>query len=115
MAVILAAVGMYGVLAHSVALRRREIGVRAALGASSSRLLRAVLGHGLVVTLAGLTIGIMSALVLSPFLASVLYHVPARDPFLMTLAASILLLVALLASAIPAHRAAYVDPILRGD
>jgi putative ABC transport system permease protein len=116
-AVILAAVGIYGVLAYSVALRRREIGVRAALGASSSRLLRAVLGRGLVLTLIGLTIGIMGALVLAPLLGSVLYHVPARDPFLMTIAATILVSVALLASAIPAHRAAHVDPIavLRGD
>jgi putative ABC transport system permease protein len=116
-AVILAAVGMYGVLAYSVALRRREIGIRAALGASSSRLLRAVVGRGLVVTLIGLTIGIMGALVLAPLLGSVLYNVPTRDPYLMTLAAAILVLVALLASAIPARRAAGIDPavVLRAD
>jgi putative ABC transport system permease protein len=116
-AVVLAAVGMYGVLAYSIALRRREIGIRAALGASSSRLLRAVFGRGLVVTLIGLTIGIIVALVLAPLLGSVLYNVQTRDPLLMTLAATILVSVALLASSIPAHRAAHVDPIavLRGD
>jgi predicted permease len=116
-AVVLAAVGIYGVLAYAVALRRREIGIRAALGASSSRLLRAVLGRGLVVTLIGLAIGIIGALVLAPLLGSVLYNVPTRDPFLMTLAATILVAVALLASSIPAHRAAHVDPmaVLRAD
>jgi len=105
------------VLAYSVALRRREIGIRAALGASSSRLLRAVLGRGLSVTLIGLTIGIVGAVALAPLLGSVLYNVQTRDPYLMTLAAAILALVALLASVIPAHRAAHVDPIavLRGD
>jgi ABC-type antimicrobial peptide transport system permease subunit len=115
-AVILAAVGMYGVLAYSVALRRREIGIRAALGASSSRLLRAILGRALFVTLIGLTIGIVGAMALAPLLGTVLYNVQTRDPYLM-LAATILVLVALLASAIPARRAASIDPavILRAD
>ena len=116
-AVILAAIGMYGVLAYSVALRRREIGIRAALGASSAKLLREVLGQGLFVTLLGLTIGVVGAIALAPLLGSVLYNVQARDPLLMALATTVLVLVALLASAIPARRAAHVDPIvvLRGD
>jgi putative ABC transport system permease protein len=116
-AVVLAAIGMYGVLAYSVALRRREIGIRAALGASSSTLLREVLGRGLFVTLLGLTIGAVGALALAPLLGSVLYNVPARDPLLMALASTVLVLVALIAAAIPARRAATVDPIvvLRGD
>jgi len=116
-AVVLAAVGMYGVLAYSVALRRREIGIRAALGASSSRILRTILGRGLFVTLIGLTIGIVCAMALAPLLAAVLYNVPTRDPYSMTLVATILLLVALLASAIPARRAASIDPavVLRAD
>jgi putative ABC transport system permease protein len=113
----LAAIGLYGVLAYSVSLRSREIGIRAALGASSSTLLRGVLGHGLLVTSLGLTIGVAGAIALAPLLDSVLYHVQARDPFLMALATTILLLVALFASAIPARRAASVDPIvvLRAD
>jgi putative ABC transport system permease protein len=116
-AIALAAIGMYGVLAYSVVLRRREIGIRAALGASSSVLLRAVLGQGLFVTLLGLTIGMVGAFALAPLLGSVLYNVQARDPFLMTLATTILVIVGLLASVIPARRAANVDPIvvLRGD
>ena len=68
-------------------------------------------------TLIGLTIGIIGALVLAPLLGSVLYNVQTRDPFLMTLAATILVSVALLASSIPAHRAAHVDSmaVLRTD
>ena len=109
-AVALAAIGIYGVLAYSVALRRREIGIRAALGASSSRLLRAVLGRGLLVTSVGLVIGVAGAILLAPLLGSVLYNVQPRDPFLMALATTILAFVALVASAIPARRAAKVDP-----
>ena len=105
------------ILAYSVALQRREIGIRAALGASSSRLLRTIIGRGLSVTLIGLAIGGAAALALAPLLGSVLYNVQARDPYLMTLAATILVFVALLASAIPARRAAGIDPavVLRAD
>jgi len=116
-AVALAAIGMYGVLAYSVTLRRREIGIRAALGASSSRLLRAVLGQGLLVTSLGVAIGLAGTTALAPLLSAVLYDVQPRDPSLLLLATTILTLVALLASIVPARRAANVDPIvvLRGD
>ena len=116
-AVPLAAIGIYGVLAYSVALRRREIGIRAALGASSSRLLRAGPGRGLFVTSLVLMIGAAGAIPLAPLLGSVLYNVQPRDPLLMALATTILVLVALVASAIPARRAANVDPavVLQAD
>jgi putative ABC transport system permease protein len=116
-AVVLAAVGMYGVLAYSIALRRREIGIRAALGASSSRLLREVLGRGLAVTGIGVSIGAVGAFALAPFLGAALYNVRPRDPWLMTVVTLVLVLVALFASTIPARRAASVDPaiVLRGD
>jgi ABC-type antimicrobial peptide transport system permease subunit len=116
-AVVLAAVGMYGVLAYSIALRRRELGIRAALGASSSRLLRAVLGQGLVVTSLGVGLGLVGAFALAPFLGAALYNVRTRDPWLMVFVATLLMLVALLASTIPARRAAGIDPaiVLRGD
>jgi len=116
-AVVLAAVGMYGVLAYSIALRRRELGIRAALGASSSRLLRAVLGQGLLVTGLGVSLGVVGAVELAPFLRAALYNVRTRDPWLMTLVTAVLALVALFASAVPARRAAHVDPaiVLRGD
>ena len=116
-AVVLAATGMYGVLAYSIALRRRELGIRAALGASSSRLLRAVLRQGLVVSGVGVGLGLGGAFALAPFLSAVLYNVRARDPWLLMLVATLLVLVALLVSTIPARRAAGVDPVtvLRGD
>jgi putative ABC transport system permease protein len=116
-AVALAAVGMYGVLAYSIALRRRELGIRAALGASSSRLLRAVLARGLVVTGLGVGLGLAGAFALAPLLDAALYNVRARDPWLMALVTTILVLVALLASTIPARRAASIDPavVLRGE
>jgi putative ABC transport system permease protein len=116
-AVVLAAVGMYGVLAYSIALRRRELGIRAALGASSSRLLRAVLGRGLLVTGLGVGLGVVAAFALAPLLSAALYNMRPRDPWLMTLVATLLVLVALFASTIPARRAAGIDPatVLRGD
>jgi putative ABC transport system permease protein len=116
-AVVLAAVGMYGVLAYSIALRRRELAIRAALGASSSRLLRAVVGQGLVVTGLGVGIGLVGAFALAPFLSAALYNVRTRDPWLLTLVATLLVVVALVASTIPARRAAGIDPanVLRGD
>ena len=77
-AVVLVAVGMYGVLAYSVALRRREISIRAALGASSSRFFGAVLGRGMVLTAIGLAIRMIGAPMLSPLLGSVLENVQAR-------------------------------------
>jgi ABC-type antimicrobial peptide transport system permease subunit len=116
-AVVLAAVGMYGVLAYSIALRRRELAIRAALGASSSRLLRAVVGQGLVVTGLGVGIGLVGAFALAPFLSAALYNVRTRDPWLLMLVATLLVVVALVASTIPARRAAGIDPanVLRGD
>jgi ABC-type antimicrobial peptide transport system permease subunit len=116
-ALLLAAIGMYGVLAYSVALRVHEIGIRAALGASSSTLLAAVLGRGLSLTIVGLAIGFVAALSLTPLLSSVLYKVEARDPYLMAGVATILVLVSMLACAIPARRAGKVDPViaLRGE
>jgi ABC-type antimicrobial peptide transport system permease subunit len=104
-------------LAYSIALRRRELGIRAALGASSSRLLRAVLGQGLVVTSLGVGLGLVGAFALAPFLGAALYNVRTRDPWLMVFVATLLMLVALLASTIPARRAAGIDPaiVLRGD
>ena len=116
-ALLLATIGMYGVLSYSVALRMYEIGIRAALGASYSKLLAAVLARGLRLTAAGLAIGLIAAINVTPLLSSVLYRVQANDPYLMAEMATILLLVSMLACAIPARRAAKVDPIiaLRGE
>jgi ABC-type antimicrobial peptide transport system permease subunit len=110
-ALLLAALGLYGVLAYSVALRVREIGIRAALGASSSRLVRTVLAEGLGLTLLGLAIGVTAAIALTPLIGSVLYRVDAHDPYLMSGAVAVLVLVSTLACAVPAWRAARIDPI----
>jgi putative ABC transport system permease protein len=116
-ALLLAAIGIYGVLSYSVAQRAHELGVRAALGASAAKLLRLVLAHGVGLTLLGLAIGLGAALALLPLLRSILYHVDARDPRLLAAVAAILVAVAVAACVAPARRAAGVDPmaVLRSD
>jgi len=110
-AMLLAAIGIYGVLAYSVAERTREIGVRLAIGANPGRIVRMVLGDGARMVVAGFAVGMVGAFAVSEALAGMLYEVPARDPFSFTIAPAILLMVALLAAWIPARRAARLDPI----
>jgi predicted permease len=109
---LLAAVGVYGVIAYSVAQRTRELGIRIALGAPAAAVLRSVLGSGLALTLAGVLLGLGGALTLSRFLSGFLYGVQATD--VRTLAAVSLLLaaVALLACVPAARRALRVDPLV---
>jgi len=116
-AVLLAAVGVYGVLSYSIAQRAHELGVRAALGASAAKLVRLVLGHGITLALLGLTAGLGAALLLLPLLRSILYHVDPRDPRMLAGAAAFLFVVALAACIAPARRAACVDAmaVLRSD
>jgi putative ABC transport system permease protein len=112
MALLLAAVGTYGMMSYSVAQRTQEIGIRMALGAQKMDVLRLVLGQGLVLLGAGTAIGLAGALALTRFIASLLYEVTPTD--LPTYAGVVILLgaVALLASYIPARRAAKVDPLV---
>src|SRR5262249_4521623 len=116
-ALLLATIGMYGVLSYSVALRMHEIGIRAALGASYSKLLAAVLARGLRLTAAGLAIGVIAAINVTPLLSSVLYRVQANDQYLREEMATFPLLLSLPGGAFPARGAAKVDPIiaLRGE
>ena len=109
-ALVLAAVGLYGVLAFVVSLRRREIGIRLALGATSGHVLEGVIGQGAALAALGLVAGSVVALVATRAIEAQLFGVGARDPLVFVGAAVVLLLVALAASWVPARRAARVDP-----
>jgi predicted permease len=112
MALLLGIVGLYGVISYSVSQRIHEMGIRAALGAQQSDLLKLVAGQGFRLTLTGVAIGLAAALALTRFLSSLLYGVEAADPLTFLAVSLILTGVALAASCIPARRAAKVDPIV---
>ena len=111
-ALFLAAVGIYGVLAYMVAQRTKEIGIRIALGGSRKKIFRLVLGEGLLLLGAGFAIGLAGTVVLSRYLAAELFGIRPLDPFVLASVASILAAVALVASVLPAQRATRVDPIV---
>ncbi|HZS47549.1 MAG TPA: ABC transporter permease [Blastocatellia bacterium] len=111
-ALLLSTVGIYGVIAYSVAQRTNEIGVRVALGAQRLDILKLVIGEGLILGLTGITIGIAAALGLTRLMQGLLFNVSATDPLTFTLIALLLGAVALLASYIPARKAMRVDPML---
>jgi putative ABC transport system permease protein len=118
LALVLASIGLYGVASYSVTQRTREIGVRMALGARRSSVLRLVLGHGLLVVCIGVALGVVTAAALMPLVpAEILPNVSARDPLTFTGTAALLSAVALIASLIPAYRATRIDPLkaLRTD
>ncbi|HEY6971498.1 MAG TPA: ABC transporter permease [Candidatus Angelobacter sp.] len=108
---LLAAVGIYGVLAYSVAQRTREIGVRVALGAEPSRILRLVVGNGMRLVLIGSLIGLAAAFALSGLLKSMLFGIGPRDPWTFTIAPLVLICVALIAAYVPARRASRLAPM----
>jgi putative ABC transport system permease protein len=110
-AVLLAAIGIYGILAYSVSLRTQEIGIRQALGANGSRIIRMVLTDGAWFLMAGLVTGTAASLGLTRLLSSLLFETRATDPMALALAPGILLIVAAIAAYIPAHRAAKLDPM----
>jgi ABC-type antimicrobial peptide transport system permease subunit len=105
-----AATGLYGVLSYSVTERRREIGVRAALGATRGKLISLVLRQGLAFTIAGLALGLIAAAGASQFLSSLLFGVTPYDTVAYAIAPAVLIVVALAACLVPAWRAAAVDP-----
>jgi predicted permease len=112
LAVALAGIGLYGVLAFAVARRTHEIGIRMALGASRSNVLVLVTGQGMLLTLAGLAVGLICAFGLTRLIASSLYGVQPTDPITFGGAAAFVAVVALVASYIPARRATKVDPMV---
>jgi predicted permease len=111
LALVLAGVGIYGVMSFIVSQRTREIGLRMALGAQAGDVLRMIVGQGLKLVIIGMGIGLAAALLLTRFLAVVLYGVSATDPVTFTLIVMLLIAVALAACYLPAWRAARVDPI----
>lgn len=110
-ALLLAAIGIYGVIAYSVTQRTREMGIRQALGAQQGDILRLVVGQGLGLAVAGVALGIAGALALTRVMKSLLFHVSPTDPATFAGVALLFLLVALAASYIPARRATRVDPM----
>jgi putative ABC transport system permease protein len=112
LALLLAAVGVYGVMAYSVAERTREIGVRMAFGARENDILRGVLGEALRTTLIALAIGLLVARATSGVMSSMLFGVSANDPVTFGVAGAVVLAMALLACVVPARRAAKLDPVV---
>ena len=110
-ALLLASLGIYGVISYSVAQRSREIGIRIAMGASRREVRRLVVGEGLRLTGIGMGIGLVLALVAGRLMASILFGVSSFDPLTLTLVLATFSLVSLMASLIPASRAGRVDPL----
>ena len=117
LALVLASLGVYSVMAHLVAFRTSEIGIRMALGASPGAVMRMVLGHGRRLTLLGIALGIGGALVVTRLMQQALFEVDAADPLVYIALSVMLLLVAECASWFPARRATRIDPViaLRGE
>jgi putative ABC transport system permease protein len=110
-ALVLAAVGIYGVMSYAVTQRTQEIGIRMALGAEQEHVLRMVLRNGTALALAGIAIGLAAAFVLARLIAALLFETSTADPPTFSVVPLVLLAVALLASYLPARRAARVDPM----
>jgi len=112
LALVLASLGVYSVMAHLVAFRTGEIGLRMALGASSASVMRMILGHGRRLTLVGIAIGVLGALVVSRLMQQVLFDVSPAEPIVYVALSVILLLVAECAAWLPARRATRIDPVI---
>jgi putative ABC transport system permease protein len=117
LALVLALVGIYSLVAYSVTQRTGEIGVRLALGATPRDVLTLILGQGMRPVLLGLAVGLAAALALTRLIADQLYQISAHDPLMFALPAALVLAIALLACWLPARRATRIDPInaLRAD
>jgi len=108
----LAALGLYGILAYSVEQRVREIGVRVALGADKREIFRLIIGAGMRLALTGVAIGVPSALALTRLMGGMLSGLSSADPMTYIAVVGMVMILALLASYLPARRATHVDPII---
>ena len=111
LALVMAAVGVYGVMALIVSERTPEIGIRLALGAQPGQVLRAVVAQGATLAAAGIVVGLLLAMALAPLVATQLYGVRTLDPTTMAAVPSLLLAIAVLACIVPARRAMTIDPV----
>jgi putative ABC transport system permease protein len=116
-ALALAAIGLYGVIAYAVSQRAHELGVRVALGATGERIATMVVRQGLILSFVGVAIGVAGALMVTRVLGALLFGVSALDPFTFAAVPLLLVVVAVAASYLPARRASRVDPLIamRGD
>jgi putative ABC transport system permease protein len=111
-ALLLAAIGIYGVMAYSISQRSHELGIRVALGAQRRDILRLALGEGMRIVVIGLACGLAGAAILTRFFQSMLFNVAPADPVTFVSVSAMLAVVALLACYIPAQRATRVDPLV---
>jgi putative ABC transport system permease protein len=111
LALLLATIGLYGVMSYNVARRRNEIGIRMALGAEQSSIRRMVLGEVAILISVGLVIGLAATLATTRFVASFLYGIKSNDPWIVSLASLVLAVIAGLAGFLPARRASRLDPM----
>jgi putative ABC transport system permease protein len=112
LAFLLTAVGLYGVISYTVAQRTREMGIRLALGANRKTIVKMIVGNGTLLACTGVSIGLAAAFLLSRLVASLLYGVGPTDPLTFLCAPIALIAIAVLASYLPARRAANVDPVV---
>jgi putative ABC transport system permease protein len=111
LALLLSCIGLYGVVSYDVTRSLRDLGIRVALGAQRGSVLRHVVGKALSVSSLGVIVGIAATLMVTQWLASLLFGITARDPLTLAAAAALLLLTTLMASWLPARRASQVDPV----